>query len=291
MGYTFDYTNKEEGKFMSAPIPNDVEQHLKSLVTDSISLEMITDLWLKKDKLFSEQIALLAMDEVDQLEMKEERGILLLTYSGSLISLGCGEKRTMEYASIKLRNDVPHIIKSDGVSLASPLRKGAAATFLGGQVQNTSSIYKIVVCREGVSEEEQEKRIREATVFITNSFVHLNRHLTLTEGQSAVDLFNKKEMVRYVAGKNGLSMKQTREIIDDYLVMAETGLLLGKSVSLGNLGKLSLKWKPERKARIGRNPSSGEEITIAAKEAHYGPSFRFSSSIKERCEQVEYREE
>ncbi|MBN2655534.1 MAG: HU family DNA-binding protein [Spirochaetales bacterium] len=276
---------------MSTPIPVDVEQHLKSLVTENITLDMMKDLWIKKDRLFSDQIALLAMDEVDQLDMSEERGILLLTYSGSLISLGCGAKRTMEYASIKLRSDVPHIIKSDNVSLSSPLKKGAAATFEGGQVQNTSSIYKIVVCREGVSGEEQEKRIREATVFITSSFVHLNRDLTITEGQSAVDMFNKKEMVRYVAGKNGLSMKQTREIIDDFLVMAETGLLLGKSVSLGNLGKLALKGKPERKARIGRNPATGEEITIPAKEAHYAPSFRFSSSIKERCGMVEYKED
>ncbi|MBB6481689.1 HU family DNA-binding protein [Spirochaeta isovalerica] len=275
---------------MSTPIPADVEQHLKSLVTENITLDMMKELWIRKDKLFSDQIALLAMDEVDQLDMDEERGILLLTYSGSLISLGCGEKRTMEYASIKLRSDVPHIIKSEDVSLTSPLIRGSVATFQGGQVQNTSSIYKIVVCREGVSVEEQEKRIREATVFITSSFVHLNRDLTLTEGQSSVDMFNKKEMVRYVAGKNGLSMKQTREIIDDYLVMAETGLLLGKAVSLGNLGKLSLKWKPERKARLGRNPATGEEITIPAKEAHYTPSFRFSSAIKERCEQVEYKE-
>lgn len=276
---------------MNTSIPADVENHLKSLVTADITLDMIRDLWIRKDKLFSDQIALLAMDEVDFLESSEERGILLLTYSGSLISLGCGHKRSMEYASIKLRSDVPDIIKSSDVALASPLKKGSSASFSGGQVQNTSAIYKIVVCRESVSVEEQEKRIREATIFITNSFVHLNRDLTLTEGQSQVDQFNKKEIVRYIAGKNDLTMKQTREIIDDFLVMAETGLLLGKSVSLGNLGKLALKLKPERKARIGRNPSTGEEITIPAKEAHYAPSFRFSSAIKERCEQVEYKEE
>jgi len=276
---------------MNTSIPTDVETHLKSLVTAHITLDMIRDLWIRKDKLFSDQIALLAMDEVEFLESSEERGILLLTYSGSLISLGCGKKRSMEYASIKLRSDVPDIIKSSDVALASPLKKGSSASFSGGQVQNTSAIYRVVVCREGVSPEEQEKRIREATIFITNSFVHLNRDLTLTEGQKQVDQFNKKEIVRYVAGKNGLTIKQTREIIDDFLIMAETGLLLGKSVSLGNLGKLAIKLKPERKARIGRNPSTGEEITIRAKEAHYAPSFRFSSSIKERCELIEYKEE
>lgn len=272
---------------MSSPIPADVEQHLHTLVTESISFEMIKELWIKKDKLFSDQIALLAMDEVNHLDQSEKRGILLLTYSGSLISMGCGKERTMEYASIKLRGDVPDIIKADKVSLSSALDKGAAATFTGGQVQNTSSLYKIVVCREGVSVEEQEKRIREATIFITNSFIHLNRDLTLAGNDDSIDQFNKKEMIRYIAGKNGVSQKLAKEIIDDFTVMAETGLLLGKSVSLGSLGKLSMKWKAERKARLGRNPATGEEITIGAKEAHYAPSFKFSSKVKEKCESVE----
>lgn len=272
---------------MSSPIPSDVERHLHTLVTDEITFDMIRDLWVRKDKLFSDQIALLAMDEVDHLEKNEERGILLLTYSGSLISLGCGNERTMEYASIKLRGDVPDIIKAENVKLTSPLHKGSVATFDGGQVQNTSSLYKIVVCREGVSVEEQEKRVREATIFITNSFVHLNRDLTLAGNESNIDQFNKKEMIRYIAGKNGVSQKLTKELIDDYLTMAETGLLLGKTVPVGSLGKLSMKWKAERKARLGRNPATGEEITIAAKEAHYAPSFKFASRIKEKCGTIE----
>jgi nucleoid DNA-binding protein len=268
-------------------MPADVEKHLLTLVTESISFDMIKELWIKKDKLFSDQIALLAMDEVNHLDENEERGILLLTYSGSLISLGCGKKRSMEYASIKLRGDVPDIIKAEKVSLGSSLDKGAIATFIGGQVQNTSSLYKIVVCREGVSIEEQEKRIREATIFITNSFIHLNRHLTIADGGNAIDQFNKKEMIRYIAGKNGVSQKVAKEIIDDFTLMAETGLLLGKTVSLGSLGKLSMKWKAEKKARLGRNPATGEEITIGAKEAHYAPAFKFSSKIKEKCEIIE----
>lgn len=272
---------------MNSPIPADVEQHLHTLITESISFEMIKELWIKKDKLFSDQIALLAMDEVDHLDESEQRGILLLTYSGSLISLGCGKERTMEYASIKLRGDVPDIIKAENVSLSSDLNKSSIATFIGGQVQNTSSLYKIVVCREGVSIEEQEKRIREATIFITNSFIHLNRHLTIADDGNSIDQFNKKEMIRYIAEKNSVSQKLAKELIDDFTVMAETGLFLGKTVSLGSLGKLSLKWKAERKARLGRNPSTGEEITIAAKEAHYTPSFKFSSRLKEKCETIE----
>ncbi len=67
------------------------------------------------------------MDEVDHLNEDEERAMLLLTYSGSLLSLGCGKVRSMEYASIKLRGDVPDIIKSEKVELTSSLDKGSAA--------------------------------------------------------------------------------------------------------------------------------------------------------------------
>ncbi len=284
---------------MDTVIPSDVETHLKKLISSSSdqwaktedSFDRIKELWLKKDKLFSDQIALLAMDEVEHLDKEDERGILLLTYSGSLVSLGCGKQRTMEYASIKLRGDVPDIIKADKVQITSQLKKGAAATFSGGSVQNTSSLYKIVVCKEGVSIDEQEKRIREATIFITNSFIHLNRDLTVMDRDNNIDQFNKKEMIRYIASKNGVSQKLAKEIVDDYTFMAETGLLLGKSISIGGLGKITLKWKPERKARIGRNPSTGEEITIAAKEAHYAPTFKFTGRIKEKSEMVEKREE
>lgn len=276
---------------MDSFIPKDVEKHLQSLVTEEITYEMISRLWLKKEELFSEQIALLAMDEVESLDRNDERGMLLLSYSGSLISLGCGSARTMEYASIKLRTDVPKILKDENVQLMSALKKGSAATFSGGQIKNTSALYKIVVCREGTPVEEQEKRIREATIFITNSFVHLNRDLTINEEANRIDQFSKKEMVKYIASKNDLSQKQVKEILDDYLVLAETGLLLGNSVQLGSLGKLTLKWKKERKARIGRNPSTGEEITIGAKEACYGPAFRFSSTLKEKCSRIVKEEE
>jgi nucleoid DNA-binding protein len=71
--------------------------------------------------------------------------------------------------------------------------------------------------------------------------------------------------------------------MDDYSYMLETGLLLGKTVSLGRLGRFSLKVKPLRKARLGRNPHTGEEITIPARDAHMSPLFRFSSTIKERA--------
>jgi nucleoid DNA-binding protein len=40
-----------------------------------------------------------------------------------------------------------------------------------------------------------------------------------------------------------------------------------EKVKIGNIVQLNVKLKPATKARIGRNPATGEEITISAKPA------------------------
>ena len=41
--------------------------------------------------------------------------------------------------------------------------------------------------------------------------------------------------------------------------------------------------KPAQKARIGRNPATGKELTVPAKDAHMVPAFKYSSRVKERA--------
>ncbi len=279
---------------MELNLPEEIEAHLRRILETSGeewsreegALEKLESLWLKKETLFDEQIALLGMENVTSVNKEDPRGMLFLTFSGSLVSLGYGTERWMEYASIKMRTDVPSIINCEKTSLAENLQRGKVAPFTHGPLKKTSALYKIVVCPEGVSPSEQDKRVREATVFLTNSFVHLNREVTMPIQDVETDQFNKKNIVSYLAGKSGLSQDKIRTIVDDYTYMLETGLLLGKTVSLGKIGRLSLKVKPKRKARIGRNPQTGEEITIPAKEAHMSPVFRFSSTVKEKAERL-----
>jgi nucleoid DNA-binding protein len=279
---------------VSQEIPKEIESHLERILGASQeewskeegALEKLKTVWLKKDSLFDEQIALLGMEKVNFLDRTDPRGMLLLSFSGSLVSLGYGSERWVEYASIKFRSDVPDIIRCDKTSLAEDLHTGKIAQFTAGSLKKTSALFKIVVCKEDVPPSEQEKRIREATVYLTNSFVHMNRDLTLPLGGEELDQFNKKNIIAYLARKNGLSQEKMRGIIDDYTYMLETGMLLGKTVSLGRIGRLSLKLKPRRKARLGRNLQTGEEITIPAKEAHFGPVFKYSSTVKERAARI-----
>ncbi|MDA3958913.1 HU family DNA-binding protein [Oceanispirochaeta sp.] len=272
-------------------IPELVEKHLQSIFqasgdewakTEDAFMHLCSS-WEKKESLFSEQIRLLDMEELQSISPEDPRGMLFLTFSGSLVSLGYGKERWMEYASIKLRTDVPDIVLCDKTSLAGSTAYGQSARFDRGPLKSTSALYKIVACKAEVPEKEQEKRIREATVFLTNSFIHLNRDLTLPVSGQEADQFNKQNIIAYLARKSGLTQDKVREVTDDYISMVETGMLMGKSVSLGRLGRFSLNLKPSRKARLGRNPKTGEEITIPAREAHWSPVFKFSSSSKEKA--------
>ncbi len=283
---------------MEKDIPAEVATHLKEMVRTSEedwakekgALERLSDLWVDKNRLFDEQIQLLGMSYVDQIDPDDKRAMILGTYSGSLVALGPGSARKFAYASIKIRSDVPDILNSEDVVLTAPVAIGSGAMFGGAAVKKTSAIHKIAVVPDNLSEEEQEARVREAMVFLSTSFVHLNRHFT-SPGDAGPGQFDKKSIVKYLADNNNLSQKAIRGVIDDYAVLLETGLLMGRTVSMGQLGRISLNLKPIRKARVGRNPATGEEMTIPARGAHYAPVFKFSSRAKDRCENLPVPEE
>ena len=275
---------------MERELPPEVADHLQELVTssdedwakESGALDRLGGLWLEKNRLFEEQIGLLGMEFVERIGAEDPRGMILTTYSGSLVALGPGSPRKLEYASIKMRSDVPDVLRNDGVNLAAEAAVGSKASFTGTPLKSTSAIYRIAVLPDGLGREDQEQRIREAMVFLTNSFVHLNRIFTYP-GDDGPGQFDKKSMTKYLAESSGLTQKTVAALLDDYTVLLETGLLMGRTVSLGRLGRLSLSMKPARKARVGRNPATGEEILIPAKDATMAPKFKFSSRLSERA--------
>jgi nucleoid DNA-binding protein len=274
---------------MENGLPADVAEHLQELVASSKddwaknadALPRLKVLWLEKDRLFEEQMKLLGFTFVDSAEADDSRGMILTTYSGSLVALGPGSSRRFEYASIKMRSDVPDIIRGEGVGVDAVLQVGGKASFTGSPVKHTSAVYRIAAAPGNLGADDQEQRIREAMVFLTNSFVHLNRHFTYP-GTDGPGQFDKKSMIRYLADNNGLTQKAVRNLIDDYAILLETGMLMGKVVPIGQIGRLTMSLKPARKARIGRNPATGEELTVPAKDAHMAPAFKFSSRAKER---------
>src|SRR4030042_1093675 len=271
-------------------LPEQIKKHLgevmrsAGLPDNEESLEAISRNWLDKKNLFEGQIKSLDMIETDRYAADDPQGALALTYSGSLISLGParGGSRWMEYYSIKLRGDVPEMSKNPEVRIKADTGTDKILEFEGGIIKSTSALFKIAVCRDGVSPEEQETRIHEAVLFLTNGFVKINRSLAINKNLENLQ-FTTKSIIQQVASRNDITQKEARKIIDDYLIIIESGMLLGERVPLGRLGRLYLKMLPARKARIGKNFNTGEEVTIKARPETPAPKISFSSRMKERA--------
>lgn len=73
---------------------------------------------------------------------------------------------------------------------------------------------------------------------------------------------NKEELVQEVAKKTKTTQKQTSEIISITLDLISRSVAKGKKVTLVGFGTFDSR---KRAARMGRNPQSGEEISIPAK--------------------------
>jgi nucleoid DNA-binding protein len=99
--------------------------------------------------------------------------------------------------------------------------------------------------------------------------------------------FTIKSIIQQVTTRNDITQKEARKIIEDYLIILESGMLLGERVPLGRLGRLYLKIQPARKARIWKNFKTGEEITIKARPEMPAPRMSFSGRMKERAAAVD----
>ena len=77
----------------------------------------------------------------------------------------------------------------------------------------------------------------------------------------------QSQMIAAVADRAELSKADAKRALDalDEIVLEELGN--AQKVRLGGLVQLTVRVKPATKKRAGRNPATGEEITIAAKPA------------------------
>ncbi len=85
----------------------------------------------------------------------------------------------------------------------------------------------------------------------------------------------KAQIMAAVAESTGITKKQAKEAVDALLAIAYVGAKGKQGFMIPGLGKLV---KVQRKARMGRNPATGETIKIPAKTV---VKFRLSKAAKE----------
>jgi len=86
----------------------------------------------------------------------------------------------------------------------------------------------------------------------------------------------KNELAEQVARRNGLAASQARQVVETTIDVISDELAAGGEVALAGFGKFSVS---HRAARLGRNPSTGATINIAASKA---PKFSAASALKKR---------
>ena len=84
----------------------------------------------------------------------------------------------------------------------------------------------------------------------------------------------KSDFVDRVASESGLSKKDAGAAVDAVISTIENALKSGEEVSFTGFGKFHV---AERGAREGRNPRTGESMTIAASRV---PRFTAGSGLK-----------
>jgi hypothetical protein len=168
-----------------AAVADQVREHLRSLVKTAglpdteESLEALAEGWLEKQRAFHEQTKANEMEEADSLEIEDGRGALIMTYSGSLLTIGpeTEDGRTVEYTSIGLRRDVPESLKREGSVLAVDVVKDSSVEFDVGPIKSSSPVYAIAVAREDLSAEAEEELLGQVTMMLAEDFVEVNKTL------------------------------------------------------------------------------------------------------------------
>ena len=161
-----------------AKVPEEVQNHLKQL-SGSINLpegedalEVLARGWLEKEEHFNKQVSERNLEESDVYAVDEPRGGLIMTQSGSLLTIGPLEDngRRVEYASIGLRTDVPERAEKSGSTLKGDVVPGESAEFLIGPILKSSPVYKIVVIQD-------EDLLMDVTQVLADDFIKVNKTL------------------------------------------------------------------------------------------------------------------
>ncbi len=86
---------------------------------------------------------------------------------------------------------------------------------------------------------------------------------------------NKNELIRAMANKAGITLKDAGIALESLIEAISDGLNAGEKIQISGFGTFELKVKPERD---GFNPKTGEQIRISETKI---PAFKFGKAYKD----------
>jgi hypothetical protein len=171
-------------------VPVEIQDHIRQITRTSglpdteDAVDMIAQGWLEKKHRFEKILARMELEEIETLPKSDQRGCLVMTYSGSLLNIGPlrDKGRMAQYASIGLRKDVPETAVNIGSELAADVVVGTPVSFVKGPISSSSPAFKVAVTGEELNLDEQENLITKATRALTKEFIEVNREIEVDEG-------------------------------------------------------------------------------------------------------------
>ena len=163
-------------------LPEMVREHVQGLVEPAglgdldDAEELLAQGWLEKHEAFEHHTAERGMITVESFEHDEPSGALIMTYSGSIVSIGpvSEGERDVAYASIGLRRDVPQMSVKQDSRLAAPVRLNEVVRFTEGPVQQTSPAFAIAVFQKALPPARENAALVEVTQVLAERFVDIN---------------------------------------------------------------------------------------------------------------------
>lgn len=86
---------------------------------------------------------------------------------------------------------------------------------------------------------------------------------------------NKNELIRAIANKTGMTLKDAGVALDGVIGAITDGLKAGEKIQISGFGSFEVKSKA---AREGVNPKTGAKIKIAESKS---PAFKFGKAYKD----------
>lgn len=175
--YTWDIM----GEYLDS-LPERVREHVRLLVEPAGleevegAEELLARGWLEKHAAFEQHTASRGMVAVEELGSDEVSGALIMTYSGSIVSIGpiVDGERDVAYASIGARRDVPQMSVRQDSKVDGDVRKDEAVRFIDGPVQKTSPVYAVAVFQKALPPARENAALVEVTRVLTERFVDIN---------------------------------------------------------------------------------------------------------------------
>jgi DNA-binding protein HU-beta len=90
-----------------------------------------------------------------------------------------------------------------------------------------------------------------------------------------------KHLAEWAGYNHGVPKKQAIAMFTDFVADIGRVLKKGSKIRIPELGILQVRVRPARRARMGRNPATGEAIQIKASKASKRVAFRPAKTLKE----------